>query len=611
MENLSNLLDKGFNKIKEISKSRKLYSNDDFVINYLSTFYSIVYDQIHNYLVPLGDKRSESEIRSILREVANIVIPLIESQASFKVSAINRCRKKREKTREEELNSVLIRYHEIYDDFYALIAFRSVEHFALYMEWDLPERDKIWKYNLNCFHGFWYYATKLVLDGEIHFLEKQCPTGYGKSYADTVLIAFILGYDINADIMKVTGSPVNVNDGMVKLINYMTSKRYAKVFPYFSQFNGDESLMFSVCQKGGSKQAGKLLITGSRKGTSFAYFSKQMHIDGTRFKYRFYDDITIASDINNITAHEKDWGYYTATWAKRKYDDYANFEIASGTTYHEQDFLSRIKRRKGGESAVLSPVNKFTKINYEERSVFVLVPKLDLETGESTYPHKYKTKDALFDRANDYETFMAMDMQDPVPPQGVPFARKNLIEYDFIPHKDEQDYCWAVLDPNRTGANYVAMPIFCPIDGVHYLKDCIFELSAIDNLYGQIIEKIVKHKITKLHIECNTDTSLANLLIKMLKEQGIYFCEVTKSFTTKNKDLKISNMAETIKKNMSFPKITHYGASSQMGKFMKYFTSYTYLRKNDYDDSADALAMYAERFILGVNMPKVKILSRI
>lgn len=66
-------------------------------------------------------------------------------------------------------------------------------------------------------------------------------------------------------------------------------------------------------------------------------------------------------------------------------------------------------------------------------------------------------------------------------------------------------------------------------------------------------------------------------------------------------------MAETIKKNMSFPKITHYGASSQMGKFMKYFTSYTYLRKNDYDDSADALAMYAERFILGVNMPKVKI----
>ena len=98
MENLSNLLDKGFNKIKEISKSRKLYSNDDFVINYLSTFYSIVYDQIHNYLVPLGDKRSESEIRSILREVANIVIPLIESQASFKVLAINRCRKKREKT---------------------------------------------------------------------------------------------------------------------------------------------------------------------------------------------------------------------------------------------------------------------------------------------------------------------------------------------------------------------------------------------------------------------------------------------------------------------------------------------------------------------------------
>lgn len=610
MENLGALIDGCLSKIKRMEKSRAYVGHDEAFIEYLKTFYSLCYDQIHGYLSGEGTDEAEKEIRRVLRDLAIFILPLIEKLAARKLKSYRDNIKKHLISESNVEKKLLLAYQELYDDFYALVAFRSIEHFALYMEWDLPEREKIWKYNLNCFHGYWYYANRLVLDGDITFLEKQCPTGYGKSYSDTVLIAFIFGYDYNADIMKVTGSPANVNDGMVKLTSYMCSKRYAKVFPYYAQFNRQESEMFVICQKGGNNQAGKLLIKGSRKGTSFAYYSKNMHIDGTRFKYRFYDDITVASDKDNIFAHDKDYAAYKNTWERRKYDDFCSFEFASGTTYHEQCFLSRIKREHGGDDAARSSVNKFTYINQNKKSVFVVVPKLDPQSGESTYPHKYKTEEAVKARENDYETFMAMDMQEPLPPEGTPFARQHLQEYEFIPHEDDSSYCWATLDPNRTGANYVAMAICEPIGDKHYLKDCVFELEPIEKLYNIIIDKIIRHKITKLQIERNTDTSLASLFRKMLAERGINYCEISEFYTSKNKEAKISSMSEVIKKNMIFPKLHLYGASSPMGKFMKYFTTYTFLRKNLFDDSADVISMYAEKFIMKNSLPKVKVLNR-
>ena len=604
MESLSELVREGCVLFSEMRKERKYYDNDEYVLAICDNLYNSMHTQIHDYLALLPDKEGEKEIREDIDYVEKFVLPTLRNKVKATLAKINKVKAQKTTDNQKRLLDTLkksyIAYGKFYEDFFALSAFRNIENFALYMEWGLPEEEKVWKYNLNCFKGFWYYANKMVLDGTVKILEKQCPVGYGKSFTDTVMIAYILGIDINADILKIVGNPTLVSDLTNKLVKYMCKSNYAKVFPYYAQFNGDKNLMFDVCREGGNNQIGKLLVHGSIKGTSFLSANKDTPVDGGRFKYRFYDDVTRSKDKGNINMHELDIKKYNDQWSRRKYDDNQNFEIFSGTTYHIYDFLSTIKRRYGGEEALQSKVNKYTKYNAKYRSVFVSVPKLDWETDESTYPHKFTTEAARQDRLNDEATFMAMDMQEPLPVEGCAFSYDNIQTYSFIPHDEEDrdsESCWAMLDPARTGANYVAMTICLPINDKHYLKDCIFEMKPMEQMYSTIVSKIEQHHITRLHVERNTDTSLATLLKEHLAARGISYCNITEVYTYKKKENKIYDNEATIKANMVFPEFGLYAQGSEMGKFMKYFTSFSYKEKNLYDDSIDSIAMYAEKFI--------------
>ena len=604
MESLSELVRESCVLFSEMRKERKYYDNDEYVLAICDNLYNSMHTQIHDYLALLPDKEGEKEIREDIDYVEKFVLPTLRNKVKATLAKINKVKAQKTTDNQKRLLDTLkksyIAYGKFYEDFFALSAFRSIENFALYMEWGLPEEEKVWKYNLNCFKGFWYYANKMVLDGTVKILEKQCPVGYGKSFTDTVMIAYILGIDTNADILKIVGNPTLVSDLTNKLVKYMCKSNYAKVFPYYAQFNGDKNLMFDVCREGGNNQIGKLLVHGSIKGTSFLSANKDTPVDGGRFKYRFYDDVTRSKDKGNINMHELDIKKYNDQWSRRKYDDNQNFEVFSGTTYHIYDFLSTIKRRYGGEEALQSKVNKYTKYNAKYRSVFVSVPKLDWETDESTYPHKFTTEAARQDRLNDEKTFMAMDMQEPLPVEGCAFSYDNIQTYSFIPHDEEDrdsESCWAMLDPARTGANYVAMTICLPINDKHYLKDCIFEMKPMEQMYSTIVSKIEQHHITRLHVERNTDTSLATLLKEHLAARGISYCNITEEYTYKKKENKIYDNEATIKANMVFPEFGLYAQGSEMGKFMKYFTSFSYKEKNLYDDSIDSIAMYAEKFI--------------
>lgn len=420
------------------------------------------------------------------------------------------------------------------------------------------------------------------------------------SYADTVLISYIFGIDINADVLKIVGNPSLITDMSAKLVKYMCKPNYAKVFPYYAQFEGDKDKIFDVRREGGNNQVARLLIHGSIKGTSFLLANKDTPVDGGRYKYRFYDDITRSKDKGNINMHEKDIERYQDQWKKRRYDDNNSFEVFSGTTYHIYDFLSTIKRKYGGDTAKQSKINKYTKFNAWYKAVFVSVPKLDWDTDESTYPHKYTTEEARSERLADYNTFMAMDMQEPMPIEGCAFSYDNLLTYKAIPHIEEEkdeESCWAMLDPARTGANYIAMAICLPIGDKHYLKDCIFEMKPMEKIYPTIIRKIEQHHITRLHIERNTDTSLATLLRGMLYERGIDYCNITEVYSYKHKEDKIYDNEAVIKSSIVFPEFGMYAQGSEFGKFMKYLTSFSYTAHNAYDDSIDVIAMYAQKYL--------------
>lgn len=736
MESLKRTISEGEKAVAQIRTNAKMAKSDEYITNVLSSLAKAYKYQIHSYLRELGTDEAEAEVREHIKYIVKYILPILEARIQKHKMGLKALTAKKltpvVEVKLGEEKETLRKYLEIYDDYYALVACRSMEHFAMYMEFDQPEKDKVWKYNLNCFHGFWYYANKMVLDHEYKMLEKQCPVGYGKcqspltnvltaqgyrllrdirvgdlvyamednkpvirrvthrrdtrksqvkikirsgievvcspehrlytdkgykmckdittddylyeisqdktyfvwqrvksveydetiidmvdievegahnfiangivshnSYSDVVMMSFIFGNDINADILKVTGNPQMVADGVEKLVKYMLMPRYAKVFPQFEEYNCDSSQMFTSLERGSTRNPGRFLLRGSKKGCSFLMVNKDTPVDGGRFMWRFYDDITRSKDKANIVAHEKDISMYVSGWKKRKYDDERSFEVFSGTTYNIQDFLSYAKRTNGGDNALPSPINEFTSVNPVFKSVFVCVPKLD-KNDNVTFPARYSRQEAIQDRANDYETFMAMEMQTPVPLKGNPFAYGKIQTYSTIPREPSKtDVCIAALDPARTGANYVSMPIMEEVNGKYYLKDVVFELRPMAEMYGEIIEKIVKHRIIKLHIERNTDTSLKFLLDKMLHERGINFCEITEVYSTQQKDRKIANAEASIRNGMVFPEFGMYAQSSPMGEFMKWFTGYSYVTKNAFDDSVDSLAIFADKFILG------------
>ena len=122
-------------------------------------------------------------------------------------------------------------------------------------------------------------------------------------------------------------------------------------------------------------------------------------------------------------------------------------------------------------------------------------------------------------------------------------------------------------------------------------------MKPMEKMYSVIISKIEQHHITRLHIEKNTDTSLAALLRDKLYERGIDYCNITEVYTYKKKENKIYDNEAAIKAAMVFPAFDLYAQGSEMGKFLKYLTSFSYTEKNLYDDSIDSVAMYAEKFL--------------
>jgi predicted phage terminase large subunit-like protein len=566
--------------------------NDEAIIALLKLMDTTLVDEIYHYLPTLPNRGGEAQIRAYIKDIIGLILPLIRTKI-----------KKYYNPRSDNERLYLKEYTDLYDDFYAICASRSLEMFVLYMEWDLPDKDKVFTYNLNCFHGFWYYMNKMVLDGTIKNIVERCPTGYGKSYSNTLAMGFILGYDINADILKICGSPDQTTNCSTAIVELLCKKRYAKVFKYYEQFNGEEDKVFKIKQIGGKNGVTKLLVNGSIKQASILIANKETTVNGSRSKYHFFDDITDPTKASNVELHTKDINKWKTEWHKRKYDDNECYEIFSGTTRMIEDFISYHNDRLGADLALVTRENKFTSINEKTKTIFVKVPKIDFsekEGGEITFPHKYSLEEAIRDMEDDPELFDAIDQQEPHPLEGCPFAYENLETYLELPPKNEDYACYCELDPARKGKDFVSMPICRKIDNKHFLVDVIFQQKRTEDLINEMIEKIIKHHIVKFDIENNTSTSFKPLLDKTMKERGITFCETTEHYSTENKEDKIANQSPAIVNNMVFPARGLFANGSQMGQFMKWFTSYSFEYKMKHDDAPDSLAQYVKKYVLGV-----------
>ena len=583
----------------DLMGNKKKWDNDDVVWQLYQLLYEAYWQEIHKILVPMED---EKRIRKYVKEViCKHLDPLYSKILRH--------------SRKDGSQEYLAKYLQLYDDFYALAAFRSLKHYALYLEFDKPDRDKVWQNAMPCFEGFFYYANKMVLDGSVKRIVKQFPVGYGKSYSDAIFITWIFGYDINADVLKMVGNPTLVSDVMTTVTNTMLSKRYAKVFPYYSQFDCQRENLFSICKV----QQGVLLINGSGRPKSMLCCSKDAAVDGGRYKYRFYDDITRSKDKENVNEHDKDWARYNDSWKKREYDENNSFEVAGGTAYSIYDFLSRYKEHYGCKKAKPSKHFKWVVTNKDTKLVSISVPKLDYDTDKCTYPAKFSTEEAVQERARDERTFMAMEQQTPLPPEGTPYYWDNLRLYEELPKREKDggtrsDTCYAALDLPRKGKNYLALGIFSQQNDDFYFVDCIYQKKPLDadiggkELLDYVCEKLVYHRVTNLVVETNTNSTIDSEIRKRLGALG-WNCNIFPLYSTENKEVRIFNMQSQILERIIFPTRRMFAESSDMGQLMRHFVCYAYDGKND--DGVDMIAMFAKKYIaMEIKMGSISVLNR-
>lgn len=610
MENDYSVLIKECAKQIGILFNGKGWQDDEKVTRLLSVYHSAIYQQIHNVLVAQKTEKAEKEIRDL---IAKHVIGYVDKKKKITyIGSINPIKAKLVQINKSKKTSseFIARYLDLYDSFMALAAFRSYKHYCIFMQSVFGFT--LWEDTQNCFDGYWYYASKMVLDGEVKFLEKQLPTGYGKSLSDCFMQSWILGVDIDNDILKVCGNDKFTDDCFQNVVEkLMLSAKYAKVFPYYAQFKCDKDLMFQFC----ARKDLKFAITGSKKSTNLRIVTKLSDVNGVRAKYLFLDDITQRKDMSNLNQHNKDIHSFTHEWFERNYNRNEFYVIASGTTYSQFDLLSFLKRVMGGENAKKSPVNKYTHIGVSDYivpkgvSVFVCVPLLDYDTDESTYPKKISTHSARKKREENPTEFWAMDMQKPLPPDSSPFYFTRLRQYSTLPSIGEQnrlETCVAALDTKRRGKDYLSMPIFFEAndpdrngESAFFLVDWLYDDRPMKQCIPLIVSKIIQHKITRLYVERNTDECIETILSDKLKEQGYTSCVIEEVYSTEPKDRRIMSAEGDIKARMIFPQYGMYAQSSDVGKALMNFYGYSYTGNVPHDDAPDSLALFAKRFIMG------------
>ena len=594
-------------------------NNDNAIIKLLSAMSEMYRYQIHEYLVPQETVSGEKQIRQYVKDIICDILPIVESKIRVISNTLAKYGRMSATKRSAVLDDIKSleenrkKYLVLLDDFYALASFRSLKHFALYMEFDKPDSQKVWKHAMGCFESFYFYANSMILDGKVRRITKSFPVGYGKSFSDTVAISFIFGFDINNDVLKVVGNNKLIVDTLTGVVGMMTSNRYAKVFPYYAQFNGNKELMFDI----GKASEGILLIHGSVRPKSLIVVAKDTAVDGVRAKFRFYDDITRSKDKENVPEHEKDWAKYSDQWSKRKYDDNLDFEIAGGTRYHTEDFLSRYREHYGEEQAVPDKKFKYTMINEKTKFVIISVPKLDPITDESTYPQKFSTESARLERNRDPRTFAAMEQQQPETPLNSPFYWDNLQTYTSLPLKkceggNREDTCLASLDLPRTGANNISLAIFSKCENMYYLIDTYYEKKPLDYIMSDgrteldwVCDMLIRHNVTELVVEINTCSDIKKQIMDKLLARGYANCKVIEKYSVEKKEVKIMTCWTPIINTIVFPARKVFSLSSMTGRFMQDIIAWN--DKAKIDDSIDSVCMFVQEFITKNSMSVGKV----
>ena len=280
-------------------------------------------------------------------------------------------------------------------------------------------------------------------------------------------------------------------------------------------------------------------------------------------------------------------------------------ELMVGTLWNVLDPLARLK-----EMYANNPLYRFRKI-----------PALN-EKDESNFAYEingFSTKyyRDMRDRLDNAE-WMAKYQQEPYVREGLLFPSNELQYFNGVLPEDERKMI-ALCDPAFGGADRLSMPIVADFgDKKRFVIDWVHKSGTQAVTVPLIVDKIIKHYITELHIEQNAGGKLITDSIKAeMQRRDCRHCNIVPYYASTKlpKDEKIKGYSDWVKSNFMFlmPNTDEvaneiiYKRSEQYELAMAELCMYTAEGKNAHDDSADAITQLA--IVIGKKKNKARIMA--
>lgn len=280
-------------------------------------------------------------------------------------------------------------------------------------------------------------------------------------------------------------------------------------------------------------------------------------------------------------------------------------ELMVGTLWNVLDPLARLK-----EMYANNPLYRFRKIpalNEKDESNFAY----EINGFSTEY---YRDMRERLDNAE----WMAKYQQQPYVREGLLFPSNELQYFNGILPEGERKII-ALCDPAFGGADRLSMPIVADFgDKKRFVIDWVHKSGTQAVTVPLIVDKIIKHYITELHIEQNAGGKLITDSIKAeMQRRDCRHCNIVPYYASTKlpKDEKIKGYSDWVKSNFMFlmPNTDEvaneiiYKRSEQYELAMAELCMYTAEGKNAHDDSADAITQLA--IVIGKKKNKARIMA--
>lgn len=409
-------------------------------------------------------------------------------------------------------------------------------------------------------------------------------------------------------VLRISNEEGNINRQSRQTMSLILNPLFLDMYPEFKDYVSSSGT-YSPFEKSSQEEWG---LKGCEYEPCTSIFkTRDSAINSIRCQLGMFDDPSRGlQECNNVEKHKQITVLFNGDFMDRFESPEDIAILLTGTMYNPFDVFSTEIQKALENGAVQDNRFNNTYLSKDLKTV-IIANDCEDEEGNSAYP-EFISNEMLEQKRRSlpaYE-YHCIWRQKPIPAEGLIFSKDFLTFYDELPPAEELSaYSFATIDPTRRSAkDFFSMPIFKyhAKSGKYYLIDVIYEKKSVLQLYDKIVSKILTHSIIKVFYEENIDTSLGTTLTMKLNAQNEAdkWCKLEQLFSTKNKQQRIADLADTIKMNIVFPSVKYANTRTQLGFAVHQLQEYDGSNKG-HDDFPDSLAMFADKAIVNLKRDNI------